>query len=81
LPSLTPARLPVIPRRGLAEIGQLPVASPGPGLVRTSAQPNGREFALPTARRENRMREWSLPAGDLTECYVDLVRSAMGIPG
>jgi hypothetical protein len=49
--------------------------------VRTSAQPNGREFALPTARRENRMREWSLPAGDLTECYVDLVRSAMGIPG
>ena len=36
---------------------------------------------MPTARRENRMREWSLPAGDLTECYVDLVRSAMGIPG
>ena len=59
------------PPEGPAEIGQLPVASPGPGLVRKSAQPNGREIRFADDQQ----------ADSLTERYVDLVRSAMGVPG
>jgi len=54
---------------------------PGSDQCANPLSRTGREFALPPARRENRTREWGLPADDLTECYVDLVRSAMDIPG
>ena len=48
--------------------------------MRNSAQPNGREIRLADGPERGRLRLWNR-SGSLTERYVDLVRSAMGVPG